>query len=314
MINKQNLKQRTISDLNIETKETKNEIGLRLIEGRLSVNVARIGSMYPYVKVIFGTEIWKSESSSTGGMHPKWNCYHLFEILSQTLEIIVYDKVFLFGDTEIGRCTIHLADVLQGHLTEWWNILSPKQEIAGAVLLSFELHEQDTFSIHSSNSSWDFRGHHHLESSPIIPRVKKVQSVQINNMTPDYKSLHFTTEPDECYKLEQLRFDLMEENERLKAQESKVRVIFDKLKIESNKLKIEKVEVNKCTETLKRKEENILSQRAKLEDEKLYINLGKEEIIKLKESLNSSYSRLKQEKLKMRTHKKLLERRQKYVK
>ena len=100
MINKQNLKQRTISDLNIETKETKNEIGLRLIEGRLSVNVARIGSMYPYVKVIFGTEIWKSESSSTGGMHPKWNGYHLFEILSQTLEIIVYDKVFLFEDAQ----------------------------------------------------------------------------------------------------------------------------------------------------------------------------------------------------------------------
>ena len=306
MINKQH-KQRAVSNLDLECSEHKGGIGLRLMEGRLMVNVARIGLMYPYAKVLFGNEMWKSESAINGGMHPKWGFFHYFSETSQTLQVIVLDKAFLFGDTEIGRCTIHLTDVMQGHLTEWWSILSTKQEVTGAVLISFEVNTPEVNVIHSSNSSWDFRGLKHIESSPTVSRIKKLKSIQINNMTPDYKSLHFMTEPDEVNKLEQLRFDLIEENERLKTQENKVRLIFDKLKSESDVLKVEKVEVRRSTEDLKYKEEKILSQRALLENEKNFIEEGRAEIAKLKETLNLNYSRLKQEKLKARAHRKLLE-------
>ena len=308
MLNKHAHKTRAISNLNFtEGPEQPSAIGIRIIEGRLSVNVSRIGPMYAYVHLIFGQDSWKSDPSSVGGMHPKWNLFHHFSTSSQTLEVIVMNKVFLFGDTEVGRCTIHLSDVVQGHLTQWWDIMSAKPEITGAVLISFEMHATETISTHASNSSYDFRGHHQIESSPIVHRVKNPISSQINAMTPDYKSLRAVTEPDEANKLEQLREDLIEENERLKTQETKVKMFFEKLKGESIALKGEKIEVRRCTETLRVKEENMLALRAQIQNEKEFIEEGRIEIEKMKESLNMSYSELKKEKLKVRVHRKLLE-------
>ena len=305
MISKLIPKQRAVSELDIESKEKKTELVFRLIEARLSVNVARIGPMMPYVQVEFGKETWKSKTCNTNGMNPKWNCKHYFEITNHCLDIAVYDKVFLFGDTEIGRCKVYLSDVLQGHLTEWWDIVSPKGENAGAVLISFEFSvETETNCTHSSNSSWDFW---YMDSSPKIVRSKKIRSVQLSTKTPECKVNYIQTEPDDASKLYEIKYNLIEESERIKSQEDKVRMVFEKLKVENNKIKNERAEVNKRADSLQVKEGNILYQRQQFELEKIEIEQGREEIEKLKQSLNLSYSKLKQEKLKIRTHKKLLE-------
>jgi C2 domain len=308
MLNKQNIRQRTISTLSIEKGRVKSEFILRLIEGRLMINVAKLGLMYPYIRIKYGQEEWKSETSTVGGMKPKWNDLHLFPFISSIMEIIVFDKVFLFGETEIGRCQIYMEDVLQGHNLEWWSIISPAKEDAGAILLSFEFHEADVSSNHISNSSWDMKSYDGSESSPIVPKAKKIQSAQYTKRTPDYKNLHFSTEPDEINELEQVKYNLIRENDILKTQENQIRLIFEKLQTESDKLKSEKTQVMKSTETLKSKEESILNQRIVLENEKIFIEQDKKEIEKLKEKLNLSYSKIKQEKLKLRAHRKLLER------
>lgn len=305
-------KQRTISELETESKEFKGELGIKVIEARLNVNVARMGTMSPYIKIMFGKELWKTDYST--GMHPKWNEYHSFSFTCQTMELAVFDKGFILGDTEIGRCTIHLIDVIQGHSTEWWSLVSSKLEITGGVLLSFEFHDSDSSFTHSSNSSWDLRSHHYAESSPIFPRAKKLNSVQLSNLTPEINRVQrFHTEPDEANKLEQVKFDLIEEDERLKTQETKVRLFFEKLKQENDKLSAEKKEVSRDTEVLRKKEESILLERAELENEKLMIEQGREEIEKFKETLSLSYSMLKMEKLRIRAQKRLLERNKKKV-
>ena len=71
MNGKLNLRQRAISDYELAKKKKKVQFILQVHEGRLSINVARIGTMYPYLKIFFGNEVWKSEASEEGGMHPK---------------------------------------------------------------------------------------------------------------------------------------------------------------------------------------------------------------------------------------------------
>lgn len=119
MLNKLNIRHRTLSTLNTITKDQTCEIGIRVIEARLTINVAKIGSMTPFAKILFGKEERKTDAFALGGKNPKWNAYFLFTLTSSTIEIIVCDKTFIIGETEVGRCTIYLDDVLQGHNTEW---------------------------------------------------------------------------------------------------------------------------------------------------------------------------------------------------
>jgi hypothetical protein len=303
MLTKSAHKQRAISQLEFR-KDQKLEVTIKVLEGRLEFPVSR----QAYLKFQFGAEIWRSRPASCAGQHPKWNESHVVSLADDTIEVVLAEKGFLFGENEIARTTILFSDVMQGHSTEWWGFLTAKNEVAGAVLMSFELFEPDTNFTHSSNCSWDMRSLAYHDSSPGVGRTAKAQSTQINSLTPVLpKSMDFYTEPDEMLQLEKLKYDLFEESERLKAQENKVRMVYEKLKNESNRLKIEKTEIKMCTETLKIKEETILTQRAELENEKLGVFQGREEIETLRESLNLSYSRLKLEKLKMVTYRRLLE-------
>lgn len=308
MSGKLNLRQRAISDYEFAKSSKKKQFSLQLHEGRLSTNVAKLGQMYPFVKIFFANEVWKSDSSHQGGLHPKWNQFNQFASSTQkTLELVVFDKSFFFGETEIGRCTIHLNDVVQGHLTEWWDIMNLSGEISGAVLLTFEFPSPEPGFQHSSNNSWDFKMHHHVESSPIVSRITSKHQKTLTHRTPDVKIMHCNTEPDDGYDLEQLRNELIEENLRLKNQEITVKKVFSKLKDESIILKVEKIELKKANEALQSREETILQEKKEIINEKLGIDKEKEEIQKMKESLNLEYFKLKQEKLKIKAHKRLQE-------
>jgi Uncharacterized conserved protein len=143
-----------------------------------------------------------------------------------------------------------------------------------------------------------------VESSPIIPRFQNKLLFQLSQRTPDHKIMHCSTEPDEISDLEHLRYELIEENERLKNQELRVRQIFDKLREDSSKIKEERIELRKSKEIFQQREEIILFTKKNLEKEKDVINQEKIELDQLKKSLNDEYMKLKQEKLKVLAHKK----------
>lgn len=117
MSDKNNPRQRAISDHDFPNTISR-PLSLRLIEANLEINVAKIGSMHPYAKIYYGNEVWKSDSASNPGMSPKWNSIYKLPSAGNTIQLILFHKAFLIGDIEIGRCTISLSDVMQGHLIE----------------------------------------------------------------------------------------------------------------------------------------------------------------------------------------------------
>ncbi|OMJ82219.1 hypothetical protein SteCoe_17116 [Stentor coeruleus] len=304
MQEKNNSRQRAISDYEFDNKTKKVKFTLKLIEGHLHINVARLGVMYPYAKVSFANESWKSEPSPIGGTKPKWNQSYSFSSSNQeTVQIIICDKSIIFGECEVGRCTIHLNDVRQNHLTEWWDIMSPGKELAGAILLAFDFPQSESTAMHSTNNSWDLKMHHHVESSPIVNRVRGLKLTQISHRTPDMKKMYCSTEPDEICNLEQLKNDLIDESERIKTQELRVKVFLARFHEDNVQLNLEKNELNRLKEVLKLREETILREKSIVEHEKIELDSLKEEIINLKETLNTEYLQLKQEKMKVKAQK-----------
>lgn len=304
MQEKASSRQRAISDYEFDNKKKRVKFTLKLIEGHLHINVARLGAMYPYAKVCFANESWKSEPSPIGGTKPKWNQSYSFSSSNQeTVQIIVCDKSIIFGECEVGRCTIHLNDVRQNHLTEWWDIMSPGKELAGAILLAFDFPQSESIAMHSTNNSWDLKMHHHVESSPIVTRVRGLRLTQTSHKTPDMKKMHCSTEPDEICDLEQLRSDLIDESERIKNQEIRVKIFLTKFHEDHVQLKSEKNELNRAKEVLKLREEAILKEKTIVENEKIELDRLKEEIIRLKDTLNTEYLQLKQEKMKTKAQK-----------
>ncbi|CAG9311760.1 unnamed protein product [Blepharisma stoltei] len=314
MFGKSLLKQRTISSSNFSPNFSSG-VSFRLIEARLTKSVAIIGSMNIYAKVYYSNQIWESSVCSSLGLHPKWDAsYHFDYSDSHTIQLILFHKAFLLGDTEIGRCTIDLHDVLQGHLTEWWDLLSLTNETTGTVLVSFNLGnltvpEDKLLTTHSSNCSWDIRvPEFEMDFSPIRPsRPSPDTRRQLSERTTEKKMIRFSTEPDEVLEVDDIKSDLMEENERLRRQEAKVRKMFEKLKDEFVKMKEDKVGLKKSKESLQIREECIVAEKTSLQEEKERLEREKEEIEKQKEILNRDYLKLKQEKYKLNAKKKVIE-------
>ncbi|CAG9315457.1 unnamed protein product [Blepharisma stoltei] len=320
MSEKPNFRQRAISDHDIPSNSS-HPIRMRICEANFEINIATLGSQHPYVRIFYGNNKWRTEVAKNSGKTPKWDIEYKLDLEGDTIQVVVFHKGFFFSDPEIGRCTICLSEVVQGHLVEWWNLTTPAGSHAGAILIAFEIPDKripdiavSMWTTHNANSSWDVRA---CRASPMEWKVRKQKNSkfkpQLTQRTPDRKFMHFSTEPDEVYDLDQIKTDLSEENERLRAQELKVKKLFAKLKGESIALKDEKIELRKCKEMLQEKEEKILQDKNALANEKLMIMKEKEEIEKLKLQLNQDYTKLKQDKLKICAHRKVLEKRSKKI-
>ena len=312
-MSKMNSRQRAISDYEFVRNKGKVQFVVQLHEGRLCVNVARIGVMYPFVRFVLGNEVLKSEGSEVGGLYPKWNQFFSFGVnFLKVLEVVVSDKSLLFGETEIGRISIHLPDVLQGRHTEWWDIISPTGQLAGAIFLTFEFPQSNSGPLHSSKNSWDLKMHHHIGSSPIATRTKSKNLTQISNLTPNIKSQNsisglLLTETLDSEDLESGRTALIEKQERFKNQELLYLNNLGKLRKESALIRNEKYEIKKNNEILQVKEEDILKEKESLKKERVDIDEEKEAVMRQLEVLNEEYLRLKREKLKTRAKKKAQE-------
>lgn len=302
MTSKTNCRQRAISNINF-CKKNRSQLIAHLKEGRLLINVARLGQMYAYARLKLGDQQYISDFSDTGGLYPKWNQFFSFNLnLEHVLHLQILDQSLLFGETEIGRCQVSLKEINHKNQMSCIKIFSPNGQPAGEVFLSFEF-TQETVA-HSSNSSWDFKLQ--IEASPLNKaRGQCKHSTVVSARTPDIKITHCSTEPDEIFDLETLRIDLTKENERIRNQEKIICVIFDKQKEESAALRKEKVEVRKQKEKLQKREENMLENRKEIEAEKKALELERKELERIKEHLNAEYLKLKREKLMSRANKSL---------
>lgn len=292
-------------------------IAIKVLEAQLNLDVAKLGSMKPFVKITYGNVSWRTEISM--GMKPKWNTTHVFESCdSDIVEVTVYHKNMLFGETEVGKSMLNLSEVAKRHLTEWWSLSTITGDLAGSILLSFDLDGDRRFTdtsflgihtTHSTNNSVDARDDlpKYTEPADKLQDSTYYRRKKIRRMRQRYEE-PIDSDPKEDYiDLEKLKNELLEENERIRIQEDKVKKLFEKLRLESNKLKQDKEEVKKSKLTLRRREECILAEKKIIEEEKEKARKEREQLEKLKDQLNSDYCRLKQEKLKMQAHKKLIE-------
>ena len=120
--------------------------------------------------------------------------------------------------------------------------------------------------------------------------------------------MNFNTEPDEEIKLEQLRFELIEEDERLKVQETKVRLFFEKVKLENDKINKERRQVERETEELRKREQIMLEAREGLQEEKEALQKEWIDVEKMRNGLNLNFALLKMEKIRIRAKRKVVER------
>lgn len=106
---------------------------LRVVEARLTVNVARVGHMTPYVEVTCGATTIRTRATTCQDMQPRWNENTVFAF-SRPIVLVVYHKSLMLKDTEVGRCTL---DPVQVQLTDWV-VLTNSQQVVGSLLVSLQ--------------------------------------------------------------------------------------------------------------------------------------------------------------------------------
>lgn len=286
------------------TKTYKAMLGLRVIEARLCVNVAKFGDMKPYAVVTHGTQVWKTAASV--GMKPVWNSY--FELTHGASDIVTVEilhKAMLIGDVEIGKANISLKKVSK-HESEWWELRASSGEDTGQVLLAFDfglsglLTEGSlVLSAHSPTSSADLRRNFHFDSVDALrPRERRKREVQISDLT---------LQNDEQLSIDQMRRELEDEKTRIEKQEFKVKKLFHCLELENAHIRREKEEVRKLKENILQREESLIATREITENDRKKLEEEKKKVEELKETLNQGYRRLKMDKQKLKAKRRLCE-------
>eukprot|EP00359_Climacostomum_virens_P002869 CAMPEP_0204911656 /NCGR_PEP_ID=MMETSP1397-20131031/9954_1 /ASSEMBLY_ACC=CAM_ASM_000891 /TAXON_ID=49980 /ORGANISM="Climacostomum Climacostomum virens, Strain Stock W-24" /LENGTH=306 /DNA_ID=CAMNT_0052082289 /DNA_START=196 /DNA_END=1112 /DNA_ORIENTATION=+ len=106
---------------------------LRVVEARLTVNVAKVGHMSPFVEVICGTQTFRTRATTCNDLQPRWNEQTVFSF-NRPVVLVVYHKSLLIKDTEIGRCCL---DPVQMQLTDWIMLTNCNQPV-GQLLVSLQ--------------------------------------------------------------------------------------------------------------------------------------------------------------------------------
>ena len=263
-------------------------MGLRVLEARLQVNVARLGKMNPFVRVVYDQQVWSSNVSSRQGTKPKWNAYHVFERTeAQFVVVEVLHRALMLGDVEVGRCMLQLSDVLQGHQTDWWPLLLSNGDVAGTILLTFEFPQDDSLRLTT------------LSSQGSLDR----EDLGLDTERGD--PLHF---PSQDFRFEKSRprsglpegsRALLEENQVLKLKDMDVQRLFDRAKEEDLKQRKVKADIAKFRESLRKREAALSQEETRLKTEQESIRKQREELAFMRGQLNHDAAKLRQEKAKL---------------
>lgn len=96
--------------------------------------------MSPFCQVTLGSETFATQNSN--GNCPKWNREFVFAELAHTsLHVSVLHKAILFGQTEVGRCTIKLP--LKVFECNRSFALSNKGENVGKIFIEINVYEKE---------------------------------------------------------------------------------------------------------------------------------------------------------------------------
>lgn len=189
---------RAVSDHVFPLNLSSRSIKVTVIEGKLLHK--SYTSLQPFVKLVYANQTWKSPKAGIASKTPLWQASHRFTHTGQnTLDVFLLHTAYFFSEKEIGRCTISLQEVSHG-ISEWWNLISEKGELAGATLLHFDLDHRTEQQSHVGNHSCDLRSANGALVSPSDPKRKRAPM-----LTPNVKSPKL----DETFDLEQVRMVLV---------------------------------------------------------------------------------------------------------
>ena len=276
-----------------------------MAEAKLLMDSSCPSSLQPFVKLIYANQTRKSSKSENSGKIFKWDASHRFTHTGQnTLEVILLHTAYFFSEKEIGRCTISLQEVQS---SQWFNLISTKGELAGAILLDFDMGQRQRPEpiAHPGNHSCDVRSESRMLVSPTDNKRRRLPLPQ---WTPDVKHRQ-----DEAYDLEQVRMVLVQENARLISQEIKLKKAFTKFERDAKKVQQEKMESRELKTVIQEREERLICEKRENKEEVCKIRREKEEVEGMRRELVQEYAKLKQEKLKVAAHQKLLRSSQKKV-
>ena len=281
-------------------------LGVRLLEGILTISTSKFGSMNTYAKIQYGNQVWKSPQSLRTGMKPKWNSYHLFDLCNSSLiEVTIYDKGVLFGDAEVGSCKLQISEISQGHQTEWWSITNSSNLAVGTLLITFDLPHEDSILLttHSSHNSLEIRDEYFKQLADFEMEKEGLHSQWNNFKREKGRSKSGLHEEG----MEKLRGELAQENNRLREKETSLKVLFEQAKKENAKLKKAKAELKRCRENLKRREQSLQMEEVAIQQEKNKLSKERDEVLAIKSQLSHDFAKLKQEKQKLVSEKREIE-------
>lgn len=116
---------------------------LVLLQGRLDVNVASVGSMSPYTEIAYGATTVTSRRGST--QTPIWNEAFNFEYTENVLEITVFHKPMFSRPVELGKCKIRAEEG-----TGWFEI---RKETSKTGSIRIALKDENNSSFYDTHSA-----------------------------------------------------------------------------------------------------------------------------------------------------------------
>lgn len=126
---------------------------LRVFEAKLTRNVAKFGSMSPFIEAVWNEERWKSKANS-GHLAPYWNESHIFEGVDPApLYLKIRHNSLLFANQEIGSLVISSEDLAIGKARTWLDANFEGLPI-GKVLITVSMYEERRSEQSTHNTSY----------------------------------------------------------------------------------------------------------------------------------------------------------------
>ncbi|CAG9314891.1 unnamed protein product [Blepharisma stoltei] len=289
---------------------------VKIVEARININVATLGSMKLYCKINSDQIEWKTHSLS--GSNPKWNATYEFRIKeSSSLKVVVHHKEMIFGEKEVGSCDINVKEVSQGRFSNWWSLQNLKGDTIGSIMLKFEgeidrrYTDSSMFGVvstHSTNNSVDIKEEFSKKND-----FNKLSNKSLRNDTKlklprsdQRRSETEEREREDSLEISDSRRKLDQET-RIKIKEEKVKECLYRINKQAQNLVNEKNEIQILKQNLSKREDFLAQEKLRVSKERNYINEERKKLEAFKEQLNVNYAQLKQDKYKAQAHMKLLE-------
>ncbi|OMJ71524.1 hypothetical protein SteCoe_30229 [Stentor coeruleus] len=127
---------------------------LKVFEGTLEKNVAKFGSMSPFIEAQWNSEKWTSKVSPNGHFNPVWEECHVFEALDPApLKIKVLHHSIIFASQEIGFCSLSVEDLFKGKINECVDLYNEGKNI-GKIRVSVNMYEERRSEQSTHNTSY----------------------------------------------------------------------------------------------------------------------------------------------------------------